>query len=211
MNSNGEHIYNVAARLISPQDIGLGKDKLRNAAKIAENKIASIQFVCLSIALLSSTFFIASTIVWLFELNKQFNPIINPFFQSIIAFLIFIVAIALPSVIQFYEPFRKWFRLSDICKPPELDQLFDALKKGCWEAFNAKGENIPEYLFDSEWRIFLVSGPSYRHRRNWVRHFLSKAYTDDILVRPLEPTTISWAFCSSTLIPSNDNSVMSGC
>lgn len=206
MNSKGENIYHIAARLMSPQDIGKGKDNLRSGADIAGMRISSLMFSILILSLSCAILFGMFVLIWLFEPSTHSVFGISPEYLGFITLAVFAASIVAPDIIQFHEPFRTWFKLPKECNPPELEPLFEALKKGTWEAVTAKGENIPEYLFSSDWRIFLVAGPSYKSRRMWVRHTLTKAYTDEILVRPLELTNISWTYSESNFTPSNDNS-----
>ena len=206
MNSKGENIYHIAARLMSPHDIGMGKDKLRNGADFACKRISSLMFSILILGASSATLFMMFMLILLFETSINFIFGISPVFLAIINFAVFTSSIVAPDIIQFHEPFKTWFKLPEECNPPELEPLFEALKKGTWEAVTSKGDNIPEYLFSSNWRIFLVAGPSYKSKRMWVRHTLTKAYRDEILVRPLELTNISWTYSESNFTPSNDNS-----
>ena len=205
MKTIPENIYHVAARLMSPYDIGKGKDKLRESARIAEKYVSIIWIAIFFVAVISTICFFTFSVLAIIEPHRNLKFGLTPIFPAIISFVIFVASIFTPDIIQYYNPLKSWTKLPNECNATELEPLFEALKKGTWEAVNSKGEYIPEYLFASEWRIFLVAGPSYRHRRMWVRHFLSRAYTEDIMVRPLMNTDISWAYESEILLYSNDN------
>lgn len=193
MDTEWDDLHNIAARIISPDSISIGKAELRQAASRAIKKIRWIKFLSIEGASLFAGVFLACLAGYIFF--HLHNPPYHPYKLfgvayynlTIPALLASIISLSVPELAQFRPPFKSWLRLPKECHPEVLNTLFDSLAAGDWEAKTDKGF-VPEYLFRSEWRILLVAGAEFKQRRRWVSYWWRDRYDGDIRARAVPGT-----------------------
>ncbi|WP_011632211.1 hypothetical protein [Granulibacter bethesdensis] len=193
MNTEWDDLHNIAARIISPDSISIGKAELRQAASRAIKKIRWIKFLSIEGASLFAGVFLACLAGYIFFHlhHSPYHPYklfrVAYYNLTIPALLMSIISLSVPELAQFRQPFKSWLRLPKECHPEALTPLFDSLAAGDWEAKTEKGF-VPEYLFRSEWRILLVAGAEYKQRRRWVSYWWRDRYDGDIKARAVPRT-----------------------
>jgi len=193
MNAEWDDLHNIAARIISPDSISIGKAELRQAASRAIKKIRWIKFLSIEGACLFAALFLACLPGYIFfhPHSPSYHPYklfgVTYYYFTVPALLASVISLSVPELAQFRQPFKSCLRLSKECHPEVLTPLFDSLAAGDWEAKTDKGF-VPEYLFRSEWRILLVAGAEFKQRRRWVSYWWRDRYDGDIKARAVPRT-----------------------